>query len=135
MTPWMSEKKVRKIMSRMHGNAIERAVLGFTVALFMAGYAFAADKHECGYCHVSSAGGTDVRLKNPLAELCVGCHPERKSGSEHRVGLSPSVKVDLPLTKDGKMTCVTCHDPHSKGEYPKLLRVAPSALCLKCHFL
>ena len=40
------------------------------------------------------------------------------------------------LTKDGKITCATCHDPH-KNSTPPFLRMDNSAdqLCLDCHSL
>jgi len=42
--------------------------------------------------------------------------------------------TDLPLSKEGKITCITCHAPHDKSGFPMLLRAAPSGLRLKCHF-
>jgi predicted CXXCH cytochrome family protein len=96
---------------------------------------FCAEKHECGYCHVTSGKTGKMQLRASVPELCIECHPDRSGPKEHKIGIVPPVKVpDLPLSKDGKMTCITCHDPHGKSGYPKLLRVEPSALCLKCHF-
>jgi predicted CXXCH cytochrome family protein len=52
--------------------------------------------------------------------------------AEHKVNVVPSMRVKgLPLS-DGKITCVTCHDPH-KNRYGKLLRVKAKELCLTCH--
>ncbi len=92
---------------------------------------FPAEKHECSYCHLTS---DKMQLKAPLAELCLECHSDRKSPNEHKVDILPSMKVvDLPLGKEGTMTCITCHDPHGKSGHPMLLRANPSEICSKCH--
>jgi len=105
------------------------------VVVLAAGYAFSAAKHECTYCHASHGTAAGVLLKAPLSDLCFECHPDRKSPNEHKVDIIPSMQVsELPLSKDGKITCVTCHDPHGKSGQSKLLRINPSELCLKCHF-
>ncbi len=91
--------------------------------------------HECGYCHVSGGKEKAGKLKAPLSGLCLECHPDRKSPDEHVVDVVPPMNVaGLPLSADGKMTCVTCHDPHEKSGFPTLLRVEPSDLCFRCHF-
>jgi predicted CXXCH cytochrome family protein len=102
--------------------------------LLAAGNVFAANKHECGYCHVTSDKTAGMPLNAPLTELCLSCHPDRSGANEHIVDITPSMKVvGLPLSKDGTITCTTCHDPHEKSGYPKLLRAKPSELCQKCH--
>ena len=96
---------------------------------------FCAEKHECSYCHVTLGESNEMQLSANVAELRVQCHAERKSLREHKVDIIPHMKVrDLPLSKDGLMICITCHDPHGKSGYPMLLRAKPSELCLKCHF-
>jgi predicted CXXCH cytochrome family protein len=103
--------------------------------ILWAGNVFSAQKHECGYCHVTSHTTTEQQLKAPLSELCVGCHADRRGLNEHKVDMVPSMKVvELPLSKEGKITCATCHDPHETGGYPMLLRARPAELCFKCHF-
>jgi len=85
---------------------------------------------ECSACHVSHNGGP---VKKPLTELCVTCHRERIEAGEHIVDITPKYPVpkNLPLTKDGKLTCITCHDPHSQE--PLMLRLEPMILCNQCH--
>ena len=103
--------------------------------ILAAGNVFSAEKHECNYCHVTSDKIAQLLLNAPLSELCVGCHPGRRSPNEHKVDIVPSMKVvELPLSKDGKVTCATCHDPHEKSSNPMLLRTKQSELCYKCHF-
>ncbi|MEW6003606.1 MAG: cytochrome c3 family protein [Nitrospirota bacterium] len=110
-------------------------VLVIMLSVFTARSAFPAEKHECSYCHIPHGMSEGILLKAPLSDLCFECHPDRKSPNEHKVDIMVSRKVeDLPLSDNGKMTCITCHDPHGKSSYPKLLRINPSELCLKCHF-
>ena len=105
------------------------------VSVLWAGHVF-AETHECSYCHIIGEKTGGVTLKAPLSALCLECHPGRKSPEEHRVDIVSPMRVDkLPLDKDGKMTCVTCHDPHGKSGHPKLLREAPAHLCQKCHVM
>ena len=114
---------------------LKRAFPVLVAGILFTGNGFSAQKHECGYCHVTSDKTAQQELNAPLSELCVGCHPDRGSPNEHKVDIVPSMKVaELPLSKEDKITCVTCHDPHGSGGYPMLLRASPEALCVKCHF-
>ncbi len=89
-------------------------------------------KKDCSSCHVISAGKTSGQLQKPVSRLCQGCHPERSGGREHVVDTVPSMTVTrLPL-QNGKITCVTCHDPHS-NRYGSLLRMEAKELCRACH--
>ncbi|HYA32296.1 MAG TPA: cytochrome c3 family protein [Thermodesulfovibrionales bacterium] len=112
---------------------MKRALIILVMSFTAAGSASPAEKHQCDNCHVFSDKSPGVVLKAPLSALCVGCHSGRTLSGEHIVDVVPSMKIDeLPLS-NGKMTCVTCHDPHEKSGYPKFLRVKPTDLCLKCH--
>lgn len=100
-----------------------------------AGQAF-SETHACNDCHIVDDKTGGMALKASLSQLCLECHADRRNPGEHRVDMVPSMKVDkLPLDKDGKITCATCHDPHEKSGYPMLLRDAPADLCEKCHTL
>lgn len=88
-------------------------------------------KADCSLCHPLGDGGGGA-LRKPISELCRECHPARTVPSEHKIDVVPSVIVpELPL-KNGKMTCTTCHDPHS-NTYPRMLRVPGKNLCALCH--
>jgi predicted CXXCH cytochrome family protein len=114
---------------------LKTAFSALVVGILAAGNVFSAEKHECGHCHITSDKTAQLSLKAPLSALCVGCHPDRRSQNEHKVDIVPSMQVlELPLSRDGKMTCATCHDPHEKNGDPKLLRVQSQELCYKCHF-
>ncbi len=91
-----------------------------------------ASKKDCAACHLTEGTKTSATLKKAPSDLCLECHPDRVAPQEHRVGipLSPAPKK-LPLA-DGKITCVTCHDPHT-NPYGSLLRMPETELCLVCH--
>ncbi|TAL24568.1 MAG: hypothetical protein EPN94_07045 [Nitrospirae bacterium] len=90
---------------------------------------------DCNMCHLPHKMGGGILLSKPLSELCSSCHQARIGAGEHKVGIKPSMPTEgLPLDTDGKITCITCHDPHGAKGYESLLR-APSftELCKKCH--
>jgi predicted CXXCH cytochrome family protein len=92
-----------------------------------------ASKQDCTTCHGTHRmdKGTQL-LKRPVADHCIECHPERMTPAEHRVGVIPSMNTGtLPLAGN-KITCITCHDPHS-NRYGRMLRVPAQDLCITCH--
>ena len=90
-------------------------------------------KKDCTLCHTTN----DMRkgaaqLKKPAAALCLDCHPGRKSPGEHKIDIVPSMPVKrLPLA-EGKLTCITCHDPH-QNTFGSMLRMPKAELCMECH--
>lgn len=95
----------------------------------LAGPSLAVEK-TCDYCHEGHSG-TGALLKKDINELCLGCHQDRAGRGEHKVGISPSGPVSgLPLN-DGKISCATCHNPHSKTKF--MLRKPVNEICLSCH--
>jgi len=92
-----------------------------------------ASKQDCTTCHGSHLKDKETPLlRKPLAELCIECHPGRMAPTEHRIGILASMNTGtLPLA-DNKLTCITCHDPHS-NRYGRMLRVPAKALCQSCH--
>jgi predicted CXXCH cytochrome family protein len=120
-----------------------RALSAIVFAFFLAGVALSVDaaaesvpaiKKNCSICHITQPYGTKVLLKEPLSELCISCHPDRVFPGDHAVDMMPSMPVEgLPLDRDGRMTCVTCHDPHGMTGIIKLLRDSPRTLCTRCH--
>lgn len=95
-----------------------------------------------GIRHGEGPGGRSGRgaeIPADYAAPCGKCHTPCEDGRVHE-GLepvAPRAGVDLPLTADGLATCLTCHEPHSRGTAPgdKLLRVSnlQRGLCLVCH--
>jgi len=96
---------------------------------------------DCRSCHISVSVKQDGGLRKPVSEICGGCH--RLPHQNHPVDMVPTLQVppDLPLDKQGKLTCATCHDPHRPYLNPLtgnrtmyLRRDGPNrGLCLACH--
>jgi hypothetical protein len=59
----------------------------------------------------------DDFILDPVA-MCVSCHKDEEGEGTHPVGGSPdySVPADLPLDKDGRVSCLTCHHVHGSIE-------------------
>jgi hypothetical protein len=121
----------------------------------------------CLYCHVEKpdekdASYKDVKLIDDLEMLCVGCHNRERANNKSLHAshiVKPSAKVlarikqaqeefstILPLDADGKVTCVTCHNPHEKGVIPPEKPAAkgagetfrhrtPGNMCIACHLM
>lgn len=96
-----------------------------------------AKVHNCDMCHLPHQKEMPgkILLNKPLQELCVSCHQDRVGKGEHKVGIRPQMPVEgLPLDADGKMTCITCHDPHDTKGFGMLLRARGfNEICKKCH--
>ena len=124
----------------------------------------ALDSKMCLYCHrekpdEKTATYKQVTFIGDMRALCRRCHPIKGNhpGDFDHMAKAPSAKglgrmaamektynIILPLAKDGKMTCVTCHNPHEKGviaaDRPaakgadsKYRERLPGILCIKCH--
>lgn len=90
--------------------------------------------NACFFCH-TSAPSTEVAAKwqdsdfhIPPASLCIGCHSESPHAGvlEHSIEITgenlerfkqkeEELAISIPLSSDGKIICVTCHNPHPKG--------------------
>jgi predicted CXXCH cytochrome family protein len=107
--------------------------------LLSAGNAFPEEavppiKKDCRTCHISHDMGAGVLLKMPLSDLCIDCHSDRLPPYDHMVDIVPSMPVkNLPLDREGRMTCITCHDPHGKSGLVRMLRAKPRDICKYCH--
>jgi len=119
-------------------------------------------KGLCSPCHYGTHSLPDA---HPFATPCASCHTEPKEGLiagkpaaramvaaidgeclrchydgpiTHPIGI-PNTKIqapDLPLSKDGRITCVTCHYGHNnQNANGQLLRKnnKKGGLCLSCH--
>lgn len=82
----------------------------------------------CSDCHTRGRA-LKVAIVN---ELCLSCHPVNTM--DHVLGVVPhKTPAGLPLDKEKKMTCYTCHEPHGTGTEDKLLRMDKATLCAACH--
>jgi len=86
---------------------------------------------KCLYCHVTvpsvTANPDELRYTDTLTALCVSCHQTGPHpGQDHLVPMPLAMRqnlteyeerrqVRLPFDEDGKVTCVTCHNPHERG--------------------
>ncbi|HWR97156.1 MAG TPA: cytochrome c3 family protein, partial [Candidatus Methanoperedens sp.] len=73
------------------------------------------------------------------AAICGKCHSSCEQGRTHggRGVAAQQGGIELPLTADGRATCLTCHKPHSDGTTTAAARLRiPNLrreLCLACH--
>jgi hypothetical protein len=124
----------------------------------------ALDTKMCLYCHKKkpnekTATYNEVAFIGNVGALCRRCHPIKGNhpGDFNHMAKPPSAKalahmavmettydIILPLAPDGKMTCITCHNPHQKGVVAankpaakgagsKYRERLPGILCIECH--
>ena len=69
---------------------------------------------NCPGCHDPHSSDFKYNLKVDRKDLCALCHEIPVPGHLHEAGNVPRFKLpdDFPLTNDGKIMCLTCHDPH-----------------------
>jgi len=96
----------------------------------------------CDSCHTvpkaNLVAGNPVcqRMTPGIDGECLRCHFD--GPITHPVGIPNTKKAapDLPLSQDGKITCITCHVGHStQDKFGQLLRKSNrrGGLCLSCH--
>lgn len=119
--------------------------------------------NKCLYCHAKMPDAKkdefkDIKLVKNIEAVCQGCHVIRgnHSGNFNHM-IKPSDKylsimknmeitfgIKMPLDDKGKMTCMTCHNPHEKGIIPpdrpaakgadsKYRHRLPKIMCMECH--
>lgn len=96
---------------------------------------------------------TQEELKHSTAGMCLGCHEIPEYGgagirpihlhTTHPMGIVPNPKIaDVPanMLKDGKLDCVSCHEPHPSNQNWMYLRVdagkegeSQQKFCVACH--
>ncbi len=130
----------------------------------------------CGSCHLVHNGQSaflwardiDTKSGNVVQDICISCHREEGMAGKkvikdysHPVDVSPAAKglaTTLPLfdkkgrrSKDGVMTCLTCHEPHrwdpvklvspagtdvegtAQNSFLRLQSAPSPQLCSNCH--
>jgi hypothetical protein len=122
------------------------------------------DRKMCLYCHEKKPDEEtdtyeDVNFIGDMKALCRRCHQiagnhagdfdhmAEKPSAEmvaHMKDMEEEFNIILPLADDGRMTCITCHNPHEKGVIPadkpsasgagsKYRHRLPGRLCQECH--
>lgn len=100
------------------------------------------DARACIVCHLSQPAegalpGRDnnIRFGGDIVALCSSCHAGYKHMHPTRIAVAPDMKApeDLPLDKNGKITCITCHDVMQESGIHRRSRLVGRQLCLNCH--
>lgn len=118
---------------------------------------------RCLNCHVQKpdvqkADARTARLSGTVNDVCRKCHViSLQHSGDYMHFVKPSLNtlaymkssekkfgIILPLDEKGKITCVTCHNPHQQGVIPpdrpsakgagsKLRHRLPGKICAACH--
>lgn len=79
-------------------------------------------------------------LKNSVEtsiKVCLNCHQNYGSGASHPINVRPKRGMvfpkDYPILDNGKMHCITCHEPHGSNNEARIRRSTKQELCLGCH--
>ncbi len=100
------------------------------------------DRKACVVCHVSApaegsapAKENNLRFGGDMVALCSSCHDSYRHMHPVKIAVAPDMKSpeELPLDRDGKITCTTCHDAMEASGVHRRRRVVGRALCLNCH--
>ena len=82
--------------------------------------------------HVPMKGRYETTIKT-----CLGCHQDYQNVSNHPIDVLPKKGMifpkDLPLLANGRMHCMTCHEPHSSRNEARIRRSTKQELCIGCH--
>lgn len=117
---WAAEQKVKRVESP-HGKK---------------------DAGACVVCHVSAPvekggqpPGVELRFGGDVVALCSSCHEGYRHMHPMKIAISPEMKKpqDLPLDKNDRITCITCHDVMEKAGVHRKRKVTGRMLCLNCH--
>ena len=141
----MNAANVRRAGARMAFPAAFLLVL--LLALADARTGIGPDVHradaDCRRCHTADAAAlradsaaARVALVPDLDARCMACHGAE--GPSHRTGmrLKRAAPALLPLSRDGLVTCGTCHLVHGervKAEAFERIDNHRGQLCLSCH--
>lgn len=100
------------------------------------------DQKACVVCHVSQppegsapAKESNLRFGGDIVALCSSCHEGYRHMHPVKIAVAPDMKSpeDLPLDKNGKITCITCHDAMEESGVHRRRKLVGRALCLNCH--
>lgn len=104
-----------------------------------------ADYHSCRGCHIDVSTKKEemrrlLRYGGDDLQICLSCHGAMEACHPILVKPGPSMKKlkGLPLSPEGKITCMTCHDPmppSGKGvaTRDRVPGEPINALCFRCH--
>lgn len=92
----------------------------------------------CMLCHNPHANNKQDVLLHPVFDLCTSCHSAKADGrhilGEMNLGfgevIHPVQGVPDPAKPSRKLSCISCHEPHS-SDFPNLF--IQENLCERCH--
>jgi len=91
---------------------------------------------QCGGCHDPHSTNNEWVLKKSSEEICLGCHDPKSTLKNHKhpFNVKPKNKlaVDLELTPEGRLECLSCHNPHSSRQQ-FMLKMETESICVGCH--
>ncbi len=69
--------------------------------------------------------------------ICFQCHKETVEVASHPINVTAPpgmiIPPEYPLLSDGRITCMTCHSPHSSDNEARLIKEGKKELCIGCH--
>nr|MBF0220898.1 hypothetical protein [Desulfobulbaceae bacterium] len=94
----------------------------------------ATTQKGCIVCHHQHSSPYRFQLRTDITKLCYTCHPKiSKMENNHPVQGHPVFVKETAPSEKFKVSCVSCHSPHS-SEYDKLLPLEEMMmLCVNCH--
>lgn len=88
---------------------------------------------SCEDCHIVHG----AKLLVDTGQSCITCHEDQVGDDSHPTNVPHTGEppAGLPLSKEGHITCYTCHVLHeTKSPVARLLRKKFDVLCMTCHF-
>ncbi len=82
------------------------------------------EDYTCDSCHCVHHGQGRAMIKGDLTRSCESCHKEVKAET--------ALPNHHPV-REGKMTCVSCHNPHGNFTMSETTGPEINALCFDCH--
>ncbi len=91
---------------------------------------------NCGGCHDPHSTNNEWILKADSEIICLSCHKVEGDLKDHshpfNVAPKKELSSNLQLSQEGKLECLTCHNPHSSKQ-PFMLKSDNNLICLGCH--
>ncbi|HEY3489378.1 MAG TPA: cytochrome c3 family protein [Candidatus Deferrimicrobiaceae bacterium] len=90
-------------------------------------------KGQCNVCHLPHGSSRDDKLlRLPGDRQCLSCHPDLpQRGHVHPSGTGTRMKLpeNIVLDNEGRLLCLSCHEPHESGE----IKLLQKGGCERCH--
>lgn len=91
---------------------------------------------QCNGCHDPHSTNNEWVLKKSSEEICLNCHKPKSTLKNHKhpFNVKPKNKLmaNLELTAEGRLECLSCHNPHS-SKRRFMLKSETDTICVGCH--